>query len=467
MIALVHPSPNSDPITPRLHATALPWRPAPPGRIPDLATDSADLVYLVSRAAMTAPTWARLRVQLAEANRLFLAALPILSSAEVVACMRDGAHDVLTPDDSHDRWTEAFNHAVAAQKLWIQLYGGCDLKSDELLIGRSDAIVRLRLTIAKLGATDVGVLVQGESGVGKERVAAALHRASRAGPFVALNCAAIPKDLLESELFGVAKGAFTGALKARPGLVEQAAGGTLFLDEIGDLDPALQPKVLRFLETRRARRIGGDTEYEVKVRVVSATNRNLEADIARQLFRLDLYYRLAEVILHLPPLRARLEDIPELALAFLRQANQRFGKNFETFEPALIERFQQHDWPGNVRELKSAVDRLVLLFDGPLLRAAWWQPAPGPVAPNSPQPSPAPSSSPPPTTPLHTPSPVAPSPPPAAPTALPTSREKIALAAQFLQESNHNYTLVAARLGIHPTTLWRWRKAGLIPPPPA
>jgi transcriptional regulator with PAS, ATPase and Fis domain len=248
--------------------------------------------------------------------------------------------------------------------------------------------------------------------------------------------------LLEAELFGVEKGAFTGALKSRPGMVEQAAGGTLFLDEIGEMEIGVQPKLLRFLETRRARRVGGEGEYKVSLRVLSATNRNLEEAIAEKVFRADLYYRLAETILQIPPLRARLEDIPELALAFLTMANERFGKNIETLEPALIERFQKYHWPGNVRELKSAVDRLVLLFDGPVLRAPWWDP-PESVAFGAPLK---------PTVPAAT----------GEPATLPSQKQKRDQARQLLVESDNDFTWVAAQLGINTSTLWRWRKAGKV-----
>jgi len=291
----------------------------------------------------------------------------------------------------------------------------------------------------------VCVLIQGESGVGKERVAAALHKAGSGGHYMAINCAAIPKDLLEAELFGVEKGAYTGALKARAGLVEQAEGGTLFLDEVGEMELSLQPKLLRFIETRRARRVGGEREYNVKLRLISATNRDLKVDVERGRFRADLYYRLAEVTLQVPPLRTRTEDVPELALTFLHQANERFGKNFETLEPGLIERFQQHQWPGNVRELKSAIDRLVLMFDGPMLRTSWWdtpavaveQVAAQDVA-TSGQPAASPVSA----------------------AMLPNGRQKITLARKMLAESNNDYSWVCAQLGINPSTLYRWRKAG-------
>ena len=411
-------------------------------QISDIAHGTENLVYLIPLAAFQTPEWAKLRVRLAQSSRFFLACVRRPGTAEVVECLRDGAHDVLSLDDSDARWQSAIEKTVTDQTLWLELYGGRPLSTGDVLIGRSAATQRLRQTIDRLGAADVCVLIQGESGVGKERVASALHQVSRGGPFVALNCAAIPKDLLEAELFGVEKGAFTGALKSRPGMVEQASGGTLFLDEIGEMEIGVQPKLLRFLETRRARRVGGEAEYKVQLRVISATNRNLEEEIAEKRFRADLYYRLAETVLHIPPLRTRVDDIPELAIVFLKMANERFGKNIETLEPALIERFKKYRWPGNVRELKSAVDRLVLLFDGPVLRAQWWDaPEAGgfggaePVAPAA-----------------------------AAPASfgLPNQKQKRGQARQLLIESDNDFTWVAAQLGINPSTLWRWRKAGKV-----
>jgi DNA-binding NtrC family response regulator len=413
-------------------------------QIADTAHGTENLVYLIPSEAIKTPEWARLRVRLAQSSRFFLACVGRPDTAEVVECLRDGAHDVLALEDNDDRWRRAIEKTVADQKLWLELYGGRPMGTKDVLIGKSPATERLRQAIDRLGATDVCVLLQGESGVGKERVASALHQVSKGGPFVALNCAAIPKELLEAELFGVEKGAFTGALKSRPGMVEQANGGALFLDEIGEMEISVQPKLLRFLETRCARRVGGDGEYKVSLRVISATNRNLEEEIVGRRFRADLYYRLAETVLQIPPLRTRLEDIPELALAFLKMANERFGKNIESLEPALIERFQKYHWPGNVRELKSAVDRLVLLFDGPVLRAPWWDPpetvafgAPMTVAP------------PPPLGGGYNPS-------------LPNQKQKKDQARQLLVESDNDFTWVAAQLGINPSTLWRWRKAGKV-----
>ncbi len=424
--------------------------------ITELTQPTRELVYLLPLQAMDAKTWPKLRVQFARANRPYIIWLEKPTTHDVARSMRDGACDVLSLDDSDERWRQAILAVTESQKIWLQVYGGRPLSAEDVLIGRSEAIQRLQQTIDRLGPTDVCVLIQGESGVGKERVASALHKAGHDGPFVALNCAAIPKDLLEAELFGVERGAFTGALKARLGLVEQANGGTLFLDEIGEMEIGVQPKLLRFLETRKARRIGGEAEYRVNVRVVSATNRNLDTEITENRFRADLFYRLAELTLQVPPLRARTEDIAELALAFLKKANERFGKNIEMIEPALISRFQQYGWPGNVRELKSTIDRMVLLFDGPILRAPWW---------DMPENRQSKASAPP----LASPAPTAYSEMDiAAPLAAPGSygspvlntKQKLALAKKLLAESDNNYSWAAGQLGINSSTLWRWRKTG-------
>ena len=458
MITILHPEGFDCPAAARLKALGFVWHSFVPDEVSDLDHGTEELLYLVPFTAMKSPNWPILRVRLARSNRYFLAYVRECVTSDVVECLRDGAHDVLALLDGEDRWRGAILKAVEDQGAWLQLYGGRPLGGQEVLIGRSAVMERLRRMIGRFGGNNTCVLLTGESGVGKGRVADALHKTGSEGPFVALNCAAIPKDLLESELFGVEKGAFTGALKTRPGLVEQADGGTLFLDEIGEMEMAVQPKLLRFLETRRARRVGGESEYWVKTRIISATNRNLETEVANKRFRADLYYRLGEIILPIPPLRDRPEDIPELATAFLSLANERFGKNIETLEPGLIKHFQDYDWPGNVRELKSAIDRLVLLFDGPVLRESWWDP-PESRTKDAPETSemPRPASSR-----ENETEKVAGIAGLAASGSglLPNHKQKVALARQLLQESDNNHVWVAAQLGINPTTLWRWRKAG-------
>lgn len=429
------------------------------GEIPALDSRTSADLSLIPVGALARPDWPQLRARIWWAHRLFIVVGAKLKTEQIVNATRDGAHDVLDLADDDERWDDALEKTRASQKLWLQLYGAAATSnSGDTLVGESAAMRSLRQAVERIGPTRATVLILGESGSGKERVAQALHEAGGAGPFVALNCAAIPKDLLESELFGAEKGAFSGAIKEKPGLVEQAAGGTLFLDELGELDTALQPKLLRFLETRKARRVGATKEYAVAVRIVSATNRNLDDEIARGTFRSDLFYRLSEVTLRIPPLRQRLDDIPTLAHAFLAQSCERFGKNFDHIEPELIVKLQSYPWPGNAREVKSAIDRMVILFDGPVLRAQWWDRPSASAAAAA-----ANSTSTPPSFPRSPAEPAARS-TSGGPTTAPvlSKKQKMELARKLLDESDNDYTWVSAQLGVNVSTLYRWRKAGKV-----
>ncbi len=240
------------------------------------------------------------------------------------------------------------------------------------VISRDPEMLRLCRTIEKLAPTNASVLLLGESGTGKELFARGLHdlSARRTERFVAINCAAIPENLLESELFGYEKGAFTGAAKQTPGKFETAHRGTLFLDEIGDLPLALQAKLLRFLQERVIERVGGREEIPVDVRIVCATHQNLRDLISAGRFREDLYFRLAEIVLEVPPLRKRQGDPSLLAHAFIRRhaAEQRRGTM--TLAPEAIEAIEAHAWPGNVRELENCIKRAVIMADTPVIRAS-------------------------------------------------------------------------------------------------
>ena len=233
------------------------------------------------------------------------------------------------------------------------------------LIGRSQAMRALYRTIEKVGATDATVLVVGESGTGKDLVARTLHRSSRRveRPFVAVNCAAIPETLIESELFGHEKGAFTGAHRRREGRFEEADGGTLFLDEIASMPLQLQATLLRVLQERCFTRVGGTGEVASDVRVIAASNRDLPALVNEGGFREDLYYRLNVIPIELPPLRDRMEDVPLLAAAFLDQASARHGIEVLSLPPVVLRALMEHGWPGNVRELANAIERMVLLAE--------------------------------------------------------------------------------------------------------
>ena len=238
------------------------------------------------------------------------------------------------------------------------------LKVREIL-GESEGIVRVREMIERVAPLDVRVLVTGPSGSGKELVARWIHlKSNRAkGPFVDVNCAAIPAELIESELFGHEKGAFTHAIKQHMGRFEEAHGGTLFLDEVGDMPLAAQAKVLRVIEEGKIRRVGGEKDIPVNVRLIAATNKDLPAEIEAGRFREDLYHRLSVVVIPIPPLRERVEDIPILAQAFLEETLLEYKLPPKIFTPAALEVFKRLPWPGNVRELRNAVERLVI-FSG-------------------------------------------------------------------------------------------------------
>ncbi len=234
------------------------------------------------------------------------------------------------------------------------------------LIGRSEPMQRVRELIARLAATDARVLITGESGTGKELAAAALHQGSRraSGPFVRLNCAAIPRDLIESELFGHERGAFTGATERRRGRFELAGGGTLLLDEIGELSLEAQAKLLRVLEGGEIERVGGSGPFPVDVRTLAATNRDLRADVREGRFREDLFFRLEVVPLHMPPLRDRAGDVPLLVEHFLRRNRERTGLTPPRLGAEALEALSRHPWPGNVRELANIIERLMIVHAG-------------------------------------------------------------------------------------------------------
>jgi two-component system response regulator PilR (NtrC family) len=231
------------------------------------------------------------------------------------------------------------------------------------ILGRSEAMQQVFATIERVAATNSTVLIGGESGTGKELVARAVHFNSlrRDRPFVALNCGAVPETLLESELFGHVRGAFTGAHANKKGLVEAAEGGTIFLDEIGEMPTSMQVKLLRVLQDRRFRRLGGTEEVQVDVRVIAATNQDLPKMVAEGRFREDLFYRLNVLSIKLPPLRERGEDIPLLAEQFLQQFASQMGKNVQTISAEALALLQRHPWRGNVRELQNAIERAVAL----------------------------------------------------------------------------------------------------------
>jgi DNA-binding NtrC family response regulator len=234
------------------------------------------------------------------------------------------------------------------------------------LIGESHAFALIRLLIERVKNSDAPVFIYGESGTGKELVARAIHRRSRrrTGPFVAVNCGAIPDHLLESELFGHARGSFTGALRDKAGLLEEAGGGTFFLDEIGDLSPPLQSKLLRLLQEKEIRRVGETRTRRIDVRFISATNKELEKEIEQARFRMDLYYRLRILTIEVPPLRERKADLPLLANHFIDKYSREMGREKTYLSPGALEIMVDYPWPGNIRELQNEVQRCLILAGG-------------------------------------------------------------------------------------------------------
>ncbi|MFO0749523.1 MAG: sigma-54 dependent transcriptional regulator [Myxococcota bacterium] len=292
-----------------------------------------------------------------------------------VEAMRGGVWDYLVKPVSFDELELQTRRAIEHARLTHEvrrLRREAVASSDGELIGASPAIRELKELIRRVAATEVGVLLLGESGTGKEVVAQTIHRQSARGdgPFVAINCAALPETLLESELFGHARGAFTDAKKARRGLFLDANGGTLFLDEIAEMPMAMQPKLLRALQERVVRAVGGDQSVPFDTRVIAATNRDLSQATADGTFREDLYYRLNVVQIDLPPLRARGNDILLLAQSFLERFAARHKVDVRGISPEAAEKLVLHSWPGNVRELMNAIERGVALSRTDTLQVA-------------------------------------------------------------------------------------------------
>lgn len=293
--------------------------------------------------------------------------------ATAVEATRRGAFDFLEKPLDTDRLLVTLRNAAAQVELRgenARLRGG-SAASPQPMIGDGAALTAVREMIAKVGPTAARVLISGENGSGKELVARAIHAASprRDRPFVEVNCAAIPSELIESELFGHMKGSFTGAVADRAGKFELADGGTLFLDEIGDMALAAQAKVLRALQEGVITRIGGSRVIAVDVRVLAATNKDLAEEIAEGRFREDLFYRLNVVPLHVPPLRDRLEDVPALVASFTERLAAQGGIAGRGFADDAMRALQRRPWPGNVRELRNAVERLLILATGRLVTA--------------------------------------------------------------------------------------------------
>ncbi len=292
-----------------------------------------------------------------------------------VLAMRQGAADYLPKPVHFGELTIVLDRALERRRLRREAgemrQRLADRHQIRNIVGSSPPMQRVFETVLQVAGARASVLLTGESGTGKELVAAALHEHSprASGPFVKLHCAALAESLLESELFGHEKGAFTGAAARRDGRFQQAVGGTLFLDEIGEFSPAVQVKLLRFLQEREFERVGGNETVKVDVRIVAATNRDLLQRVEDGHFREDLYYRLNVVTIEMPPLRARPTDIPLLATHFLRKAAEDNGKTVRGFTDEALDRLVRHAWPGNVRELENAIERAVVVCRGEEVRA--------------------------------------------------------------------------------------------------
>jgi DNA-binding NtrC family response regulator len=279
--------------------------------------------------------------------------------AFLLAAMRAGINDILTEGSSADETDEVLgrvlHHAPVARPQ-------TELVDGHRLYGRSKPIEQLRHSIQRVAACDSNVLITGETGTGKELTAELIHTNSRRRdrPFVSINCAAIPEGLLESELFGYERGAFTGAHAAREGKLQYAHGGTLFLDEVGDMSLYAQAKILRAIESRRVQRLGGNREIAVNIRIIAATNQNLEQLTSQQKFRQDLFFRLNVARLHLPPLREHAADIPELVTEIVRELSARADRRIDSVDPAFLEPLLRYGWPGNVRELRNVIESTIV-----------------------------------------------------------------------------------------------------------
>jgi DNA-binding NtrC family response regulator len=306
-----------------------------------------------------------------------------------VDAMRAGAAEYLTKPLNFDELLVVLTRVLDHQRLRSEARRMRQRLTERVarqnIVGASPPMQRVFEIIEQVAPSKATVLLTGESGTGKELVAAAIHeRSSRAqGPFVKLHCAALAESLLESELFGHERGAFTGAVARRDGRFLMADGGTLFLDEIGEISPSLQVKLLRFLQEHEFERVGGDQTIRVDVRIIAATNRDLREEVARGRFREDLYYRLNVVNVELPPLRERKADVPSLARFFLDRFAKENGKILDGFAPDTVELLLAHEWPGNVRELENAIERAVVMATGPIVEPRQLPPAVRPAVKSS------------------------------------------------------------------------------------
>ena len=316
-------------------------------------------------------TLARLRERQVDAQIVLISGHGNIESA--VRAIKMGAFDFVEKPLSLDKTVLVVNNALRQRRLEAENRAlRARVDRTQTMVGESYAMRQLREQVAMAAPTNGRVLIYGENGTGKELVARTVHALSRrrAGAFVEVNCAAIPEELIESELFGHVRGAFTGAVADRRGKFEIADGGTLFLDEIGDMSVKTQAKVLRVLQEQTLEAVGGTTRIKVDVRVLAATNKDLQAEIRAGRFREDLYFRLSVIPIFVPPLRDRQEDVALLADHFMAEFAREYGRRIKSFDPAAIAVLQQYSWPGNVRELRNLIERLMIMVPGESISAA-------------------------------------------------------------------------------------------------
>lgn len=343
------------------------------GALEKLKTTLFDLILLDVRLPKMSGIEAVSRIREMDPQAIVIVITAYGRKEIALEAIREGAYDYLTKPFKLEEMEIIIERALEKRRLQNEVRAlrekiGRSPAFKEI-IGQSEGIRRVLELVTKVAPLDSTVLITGESGTGKELIAAAIHQKSRraGGPFIKVNCAAIPEALLESELFGHEKGAFTGAHAQRPGKFELAHRGTIFLDEVGDMSPATQPKVLRVLEQKELERVGGTKTLKIDTRVIAATNQDLTQAMKEKRFREDLYYRLNIFPLQLPPLGERKEDIPLLVDCFIQEANLRPGKEIGGVSKDAMELLLDYHWPGNVRELRNLVERAVTLAEGPLI----------------------------------------------------------------------------------------------------
>jgi len=401
--------------------------PSAPAALEMLGAGSTDVVISDVRMHGDADGLALLRSikgQDADAEVILITAFGTIDDA--VQAMKAGAYDYLTKPVDPERLLITVRRAAERRALSREVRElRAEIRGAEEIVAVSPSMIAVVATISQLARTDSAVLIRGESGTGKELLARALHAQSdrRRGRFVPINCGAIPESLLESELFGYRRGAFTGAASDKKGLVEEAHGGVLFLDEVGEMPPAMQVRLLRFLQDGEVRRVGDTVSRRVDVRLVAATHRDLEEEVAAQRFRQDFYYRVNVVGVRVPPLRERREDVAVLAEVFLRRLATRHRRSVRGISPAAMSLLLKYDWPGNVRELENVIERAVNLMSGELLTE---DDLPAAVTVATPAPARA--------------------------AALPDERQRLV---DVLEQCRWNQSRAASTLGISRTTLWR------------